>query len=75
MLAVWDSADRIRKRRKAQAVIGTAKRPQAEQKTQTRIVAEDGTLYPVPALDADALRGNRRHPAGRRSLQPLSHPG
>ncbi len=54
-LAVWDIADRIRKRRKAQAVIETAKRLKAEKRIEIYILAADGAPRGAADLNADKL--------------------
>ncbi len=50
-----DITDRIRKRRKAQALIDAAERLQREQGVQTFLIAADGTLHSLARLTADAL--------------------
>lgn len=54
-LAVWDIADRIRKRRKAQAVIEAAKRLKAEKRIETYILAANGAPRAAADLDSDKL--------------------
>ena len=55
ILAVVDLADRIAKRRKAQALIATAHRLHADHQTQTFITAADGTRHPLDQLTPDQL--------------------
>ncbi len=54
-LAVWDIADRIRKRRKAQAVIDAAQKLRVEQQVEVFVLAHDSTPRLVVDLDADKL--------------------
>ena len=54
-LAVWDIVDRIRKRRKAQAVIDTAQRLRSERQIETYLLAAHQTPRAVADLDADKL--------------------
>jgi hypothetical protein len=54
-LAVWDIVDRIRKRRKAPAVIDTAQRLRSERHVETYLLAADQTPRAVADLDADKL--------------------
>ncbi|HTW28773.1 MAG TPA: hypothetical protein VME92_16725 [Acetobacteraceae bacterium] len=54
-LAVWDLADRIRKRRRAQAVVAAAQTLRAERQVETWLIAADQTPRAVADLDADRL--------------------
>ena len=55
VLAVWDLADRISKRRKAHQVVETARRLRAERQVETWLLATDATPRSVADLDADGL--------------------
>jgi hypothetical protein len=55
VLAVIDIADRLKKRRKAQAVIDAAKQAQAEQQADIYLLTVDQTAQPVADLEPDQL--------------------
>jgi hypothetical protein len=55
VLAVMDIADRLTKRRKAQAVIDAAKKVKAEQKVDIYMLASDETPHSVADLMPDQL--------------------
>ncbi|HME23577.1 MAG TPA: hypothetical protein VKI44_20005 [Acetobacteraceae bacterium] len=55
VLAAWDIVDRIRKRRKAHAVVETARRLRAERQVETWLLTADATPRAVADLDADGL--------------------
>ena len=55
VLAVIDIVDRLKKRRKAQAVIDAAKRAKAEQQVDIYLLTLDQTPQPVADLTPDRL--------------------
>ena len=64
-LAVWDIADRIRKRRKAQAVIDAVKQLKAEKQVDVYLLAPNDQRPLVASLNPDQLLDlvRRFHPS------------